>query len=188
MVANEDTNTAVSQFWSLLLYHRGLILTLRTRSTHASRCLSDQVCMCDTRRAVVIVNAIQLAGCVIGLILMSIAAKRNNDGTLQNSAIRDLFVGVDSTDIIAAFSVVVIRMLFSWTGLMGALHYNVCMVGTCFVWYVIQAVSSAFAHVWGFMALCIVFAYVHIYFIMEVNSGIMSPATYPVEKHSCCCV
>ena len=144
--------------------------------------------MCDTRRAVIIVNTIQIIGGIVGAILLGVALKAEQDGTITNEELTEFFAGWGTENTIAAYVAIGIRLLMNLTGVMGALHYSVCMVGTCFVWYVIQAIGAGIAHAWGAMVVTILFAYVHIYFIMEVNSGIMSPQNYHNEKHSCCCV
>ncbi len=87
--------------------------------------------------------------------------------------------------------------------ILGATIYNIWIVAIGLIWNVIQTICSLsltskvfrdndlsypayLAVIEVVIVLCII--YPMIMFIYEVRSGIMSPATYAREQHSCCCV
>ena len=138
-------------------------------------------CCCDYRRAVVVLS-------VIGIVLMAILIVLT-------------LVGVGSGASMAAdaamFAVIICFYIFQ---LDAALKYNVCMLGTVVVFHLLAFVyniweTSVTAETAGRMAIGIVITglwtvlliYPTVGLIMEINSGIMSPATYPREAHSFCC-
>jgi hypothetical protein len=77
-------------------------------------------------------------------------------------------------------------------GIMGAIRYNVRMVGAAAlnICVIIGVGLSAFNQHFNMfgVALFAFFLYPHILFIKEVRDGIMSKENYENERHSCCCV
>jgi hypothetical protein len=115
---------------------------------------------CDVRRAVIIVNMV-----VGGLTLL-------------------VFIFVFPLAIVfAPFPLAPCAL-----GIMGAIQYNVYMVGAAalHICVVIGFALSNF-NIFG-VALFAFFLYPHIFFIKEVRDGIMSKENYGNERHSCCCV
>ena len=128
-------------------------------------------CCCDYRRAVIIVNAVGIALGLLGLVLS---------------------FGLSGS----GFIFVILDIIFSIVAIVGAIQYNVIMVGLTVAWLVIQFVHTVVVVIIvGGTVLDIVlsvvitalFIYPHVGFIREVKSGVMSRETYPREEFSCCC-
>ena len=81
-----------------------------------------------------------------------------------------------------------IAVMMYMIGVFGALRYSVLLVFVCGIFYCILLTINMFT--WGIISgiwniLC---AYPHWVLVVELQRGIISPVTYPMEQQSCCCV
>jgi hypothetical protein len=144
---------------------------------------------CDVRRAVIIVNIIEITFASLGIVtmgglIMATSASYDDDEvqeamTAFNGA--NLSMGV-------AIALAAIRIIANSLGVYGAVTYNIWMVGVSLSVYCVDFVMGVFALNVISLVMVALFAYPHFFFIKEVRSGIMSEATYVNEKQSCCCV
>lgn len=160
-------------------------------------------CCCDVRRAVIILNCVNIL-LMINALYQELIWRKTAQENIANGK-----VPFDDDYMIAEYQKVadmsVARIVFvnllkgiiSVVGIFGALHYNVYMVGITGIMYSILA-FMAFVNMFlvekyafilvGTILFAGLFAYPHFVFIREVRKGIMTPETYPEEKQSCCCV
>ena len=144
-------------------------------------------CCCDTRRATIIVNIVNLVLALLSALLYGLASgfainELDDDAIKQDLANK----GGAIAGIIALFFV--IALTFSTLGIYGALKYNKCMVIAAAVWYGLSSlVSLSGGDILG-CVLAGLFCYPHIVFVQEMQKGIMTEENYPNEIHSCCCV
>ena len=82
----------------------------------------------------------------------------------------------------------IFRLICNACGIYGALTYNTKFVFVSLIAYSLEFILSLFN--FGLVGLLVAgcFAYPHVFFIREVQVGIMTPENYSNEKHSCCCV
>jgi len=168
-------------------------------------------CCCDYRRAVVVLN-------ILGIIFYTISVILNGLTTsglgyaLANDSCSDFYVtlsdgtteDVDCETMVIIYSVLTgiaaLGFIAAIIGLIGALKYNVCMIGFEVLSMVLILAFSIWLHVSGSrtaagMAASIAFSviidflliYPSVMLIMEIKSGKMSAETYKREAHSCCC-
>jgi hypothetical protein len=162
-------------------------------------------CCCDMRRAVIVVDIIQIVLSVIGAFFAF-------SGRSVFSALSDLseydFSAYESTLRISGI-VTLVGIFFYAMGIVGASIYNMYLVGLAALWYVagfiigvvldVQATNEFnndnnenFGYgIWRFVfsgVIAALFIYPHVGLISEIKSGTMSADTYPRERYSCCCV
>mmetsp|Transcript_101600 Transcript_101600/g.152245 ORF Transcript_101600/g.152245 Transcript_101600/m.152245 type:complete len:176 (-) Transcript_101600:239-766(-) len=144
-------------------------------------------CCCDTRRATIIVNVINMVMAALALFGMGVVASSGFADQFDDDAVKaDLATAQQYIWIpilISAFSI-----LCAGLGMYGAMKYKQWMVMVGAVWYCINSVLSILGGDLGGAALSGLFAYPHFVFMQEMKKGIMTEANYPNEKHSCCCV
>jgi hypothetical protein len=145
---------------------------------------------CDMRRAVIIVNALNLVFVAVGLFRV-LAMKKNSANANDMYDVDDDDDEVVATMMefgnipLAGFIVLTCaRLLCSVIGIVGAVQYNIYMVGVGAAGYVIDAVMAlVLFQLIGFFYY-VFFAYPHLFFISEVRKGIMSKENYPNEDYS----
>jgi hypothetical protein len=140
-------------------------------------------CCCDMRRAVIIVNIINIVIIVLGMMTKFSGYNITYDDdqvAAEMEAYRNEPLGL-----FIAFGT--LHILLSAAGIVGALRYNVYLVA-------IAAAAYCFACVMALVALNPYgllypgfFAYPHFFFIKEVREGTMSKENYHNEELSCCC-
>lgn len=89
---------------------------------------------------------------------------------------------------IAAIVIECVRMVLNAMGIYGAVKYKVWAVGASLVGYIAQGIWALITFDVTTLVVSSLFAYPHVYLIMEMRNGIMSEDTYEQEKFSCCCV
>ena len=162
-------------------------------------------CCCDMRRAVIIVNIINIIFAFIGLIGFSVLVAdtkeitTTTDGNGSTTTGTTTFSGIDDDytlgeyEIVKGFApLVIIMVLLSMVafslGIVGAMRYKVWMIVVAIVVYCISAVMELLSlNLLGF-AITALFAYPHFVLVSEIRRGIMTKETYPIEQQSCCCV
>lgn len=150
---------------------------------------------CDVRRAVMIVNGINII--ILGMSLLSFLAAKNiaNNNTDDAAAAQvddqvqeaiDIYANAPLGAIIA---IMLVQAVISAIGMAGAFIFNKWMVGVTAVVYVLGLLGALLSLNPGGMAYNGFFLYPHVFLIKELHRGIMTKENYePVEKHSCCCV
>lgn len=156
---------------------------------------------CDMRRAVIIVNLLNILSTIITLGLVAAANKEVNDNGTEEEK-NELNEMEDALRGVAWM--VVIGWFLSFASLYGAFTYRIIPVGINALYMFITYLASgaiqtqaAKTHdemnygpgAWIINAVITgLFIYPHVMFITEVRGGILSEETYPREKQSCCCV
>jgi len=146
---------------------------------------------CDMRRAIIIVNLIDVAICVFYAVYFAFLAKAVEDDSMENkfdaatqAKVEGIMLKAEHVFIILAL----IKTPLNGLGMYGALKFTAWPVMVALVAYCVEVVMTLFARNIGGLFLAGFFAYPHVVFLRQLKSGIMSEANYPTEKHSCCCV
>jgi hypothetical protein len=149
---------------------------------------------CDMRRAVIIVNTINIVLIVIGTIMLIIAHNSNvhlekiyNDDEVK-SQVETAMAAVQKMPLGALIAFEILQIVVYAAGIVGALRYNIYLVGVSMAGYCFAiAVNLMTLNIFGLICPAF-FAYPHLFFIQEVRKGIMSKENYYNEEMSCCCV
>jgi hypothetical protein len=145
---------------------------------------------CDVRRAVIIVNMI-VGGLMLWGMITTLALKANVDAV---TATMDDDTQIAKLNAFRDASILPLAIAWSITlaacvlGIMGAIQYNVYMVGAAALKFCVDIVFALISfNIFG-VAISAFFLYPHVFFIKEVREGIMSKVNYDNERQSCCCV
>ena len=148
---------------------------------------------CDTRRAVIIVNLVNIG--LTAIALFGIAFAKANVENIQNNAdqidddeLMATLEGFNDLPLGTIIAVAILRIAASACGVAGAYFYNIWLVGISALAYVLEFIFSLIGLQIDGAVIAALFAYPHYFFIQEVRKGIMSKENYPNEEHSCCCV
>lgn len=149
---------------------------------------------CDVRRAVIIVNGVNLV--ILCMSLMSFLAARNiannsntDDAAQVDDQLQEAIDVYSNAPLGAIIAIMVVQAIISAIGMAGAFLFNKWMVGVTAVVYILGLVGALISLNPGGMAYNGFFLYPHVFLIKELHHGIMTKENYePVEKHSCCCV
>lgn len=150
------------------------------------------------RKAVIFVNSFNIFLQLIRFIVIMLAI----GGVIQSEElIREYGVFLDdnaseAVKYATATTVFLFSIVFYLCGLMGAYLFSKCLVLIAFLWYSFEIIM-VFAS-WGVaghvmtlsiphLVWLILFLYPHFFLAMEINSGVMTPKTYPAEERGCCC-
>ena len=163
-------------------------------------------CCCDFRRAVIVINALSIVfGVISTLVAFGSSASIHNetydaDDVLQLDNDRDSAIQYG----IAAGIILAISVVFNIVGLVGAIKYNIYMVGANMVWLIVSfVVAVLIERKWledsslsedgeGFLGIGpgaierVLYVYAHAGFVSQVRAGILTKETYPRERHSSC--
>jgi hypothetical protein len=144
---------------------------------------------CDVRRAVIIINLVTIAMTILAL-MGSLSLRQMDSGEVypDDDVNQANIAELTNAPLGVMIAHVVIKIILSTLGVLGAMKFNMYMVG-------LAAASYFFDMVLGFIGLSVIvvvtqalFLYPHFFLIKEIREGIMSKENYPVEKQSCCCV
>eukprot|EP00542_Grammatophora_oceanica_P017314 CAMPEP_0194048406 /NCGR_PEP_ID=MMETSP0009_2-20130614/27196_1 /TAXON_ID=210454 /ORGANISM="Grammatophora oceanica, Strain CCMP 410" /LENGTH=172 /DNA_ID=CAMNT_0038694259 /DNA_START=51 /DNA_END=569 /DNA_ORIENTATION=- len=148
---------------------------------------------CDVRRASIIVNIVNI---IISLLFMlefifidKIVAKDEeviNDEEQLNNLHTAAAIIKKLEGLLVFF--LMIKIACSAVGIHGAYTFSVPKVGVALGCYTVFLIFDVLTLSFGGILMDAFFAYPHIYLIMEMNEGIMSPENYINEEQSCCCV
>ena len=144
------------------------------------------------RRAVVIVNAVDIAICVFYALYFAIAAaivEEEPDSDYDGSGatkeeVEWMVVKMEHVFIILS----AIKIPLNGAGIYGAVKFQYRPVAVALAAYSIQVFLHAVTFNIGGLLLAGFFLYPHVFFLKELKSGVMSEMNYPTEKFSCCCV
>jgi hypothetical protein len=164
--------------------HPGLVHTTSNNVRRGHRCCG---CCCDVRRAVIIVNTVNIVICLFALLGISVLS-RIDPATIDDDEARAKIESISDMQIDMGIAEVVIQIICQSIGIYGAVCYNQYLVGVSLLCYVaIFIVDLVQLELLGAIAVAF-FAYPSVFFIKQMRNGIMSESTYSIEKHSCCCV
>jgi hypothetical protein len=145
---------------------------------------------CDVRRAVIIVNMV-VGGLLLWGMIATLVLKANVDAM---TATMDDDTKIATLNEFRDASILPLAIGWSITsaacvlGIVGAIQYNVYMVGAAALKFCVDIVYALITfNIFG-VALSAFFLYPHVFFIKEVREGIMSKVNYDNERQSCCCV
>ena len=166
-------------------------------------------CLCDYRRALILVALIFIILHIIVVILVPAGAAYSDKIGTVDSADEDAWEEhvedeYETTQIILS----ALWVVFGIGAIVGAVKYNVWLVGLYVVFLVVCAITDITSMVLTcndfkdqghpcdvsgeFIFVELLFVSLNIYpsigYIVEVHKGILSKATYPREEYSCCCV
>jgi hypothetical protein len=152
---------------------------------------------CDVRRAVVVVNLIQLcflAFSVVGLSFMTYmnrhpGAYSDLDGNgITDDEITQFYNELNSVNFIYVWIHTAISIIATVGGIYGAIQYQYVPVLFCGSMYFINAILALIMFDVGGFVYNIFFAYPHYFLFQEIRAGIMTKENYPNIEYSCCCV
>jgi hypothetical protein len=142
---------------------------------------------CDTRRATIIVNIINITSSIFGLVGIGMLTSSSFADQFDDDAVKsELAVATSSAWVI--YLLACLSIVCGGLGIYGAKEYKGWMVLVSGVWYAINAVLSVLGGAIGGAVMSGLFAYPHFVFYQEMKKGIMTKENYPNEKYSCCCV
>eukprot|EP00339_Tiarina_fusa_P019986 CAMPEP_0117028252 /NCGR_PEP_ID=MMETSP0472-20121206/20559_1 /TAXON_ID=693140 ORGANISM="Tiarina fusus, Strain LIS" /NCGR_SAMPLE_ID=MMETSP0472 /ASSEMBLY_ACC=CAM_ASM_000603 /LENGTH=177 /DNA_ID=CAMNT_0004735689 /DNA_START=50 /DNA_END=583 /DNA_ORIENTATION=+ len=145
-------------------------------------------CCCDTRRAVITVNAIMCTMILLGTIflfagieLMEAAAADADDDEVKEAGeqLQQIPLGL-----LVVVNLVLVALFAA--GIKGAVDYNPRLVKCAAFAYVGKFILDLFG---GNIAAAVTdafFAYPHFFFLKEMSENVMTPENYPNEAHCCC--
>ncbi|CAB9515506.1 expressed unknown protein [Seminavis robusta] len=138
-------------------------------------------CLCDMRRAVIILDTLGFIGSIIGLVAIIIYDKY---GTEDDKKL--LLDSYSFGALIAIYSAVIIAHL---SGIIGALTFTICPILITIIMDISYAVLAGLDHNWIGLGVYIFLLYPHVFLCNELARGIMTRETYrSQERQSCCCV
>lgn len=144
---------------------------------------------CDVRRAVIIVNVINMAVLLMGLFsLLATKALYDNAGDYDDDEVKEAMELYGNAPLGSIIGILVVQIVISALGAVGAFVYNKWMVGMTAAAYFIGVAMGLIALNPGSIVYNLFFAYPHFFLIKEIHQGSMTKETYPDEKQSCCCV
>lgn len=152
---------------------------------------------CDVRRAVVIVNSIQLFLLSFALITSSILlhVSRNPDqysdmdgNGVTDDEMTEFYTEIGSVNWLFVCIRIVTGIFASLGGIYGAIQFRSIPIAICGVWYVVYAILALITLNEGDFVYYLFFAYPHYFLFQEIRQGIMTKENYPNVEQSCCCV
>ena len=144
---------------------------------------------CDMRRAVIVVNIINVV--LVSMGMFSVLAARSLSSQVDATDDDELAQALEEFNSLPLAALIVIqsvKIVLSIVGIVGALRFNEIMVGLAMAGYVFDAVFALIGLNIAGLIYAGFFAYPHGFFIKEKRAGIMTLENYPNEKQSCCCV
>lgn len=144
---------------------------------------------CDMRRAVVIVNAVNLV--VVISAMVSFLVTRNasqNYNNYTDDSVRTAMQQFSAQPIGLFIAIQSFQIVCSILGIVGALKYNIYLTGIAASAFCFQFVMAIVGFNIEGLLYAGFFAYPHYFFIKEVREGTMSQENYPNEEMSCCCL
>jgi hypothetical protein len=144
---------------------------------------------CDMRRAVAIVNAVNLVTVAIAMITFLVTHHAShNYNSYSDDSVRAAMQQLSNLPVALVLTVQALQIVCGVLGIMGAFQYNIYMVGIAAAAYVLVFVMAVIELNIEGVFIAGLFAYPHYFFIKEVREGIMTKANYHNEEMSCCCV
>lgn len=143
---------------------------------------------CDMRRAVIIVNLVNILLLVLGT-MGTLSLLEINKSATDDDKVAETLEEFNNLSLAGFITTQCVKIVVSILGIVGAIRYNIILVGICVAMYAANCIWAAvFLNIAG-VVYAVFFAYPHFFFMNEVRAGIMSQENYKVnEEQSCCCV
>ncbi|CAB9528212.1 expressed unknown protein [Seminavis robusta] len=139
-------------------------------------------CLCDMRRAVIMLDTLGFILSIIGLVAVLIYDKY---GTEEDKKLL-MLENYDFGALIAIYSAVIIAHL---SGIIGSLTFTICPILITIGMNITYAVLSGLDKNWVSLGVYIFLLYPHVVLCNELARGIMTKENYrSQERQSCCCV
>ncbi|CAB9501539.1 expressed unknown protein [Seminavis robusta] len=139
-------------------------------------------CLCDMRRAVIILNTLGTIAGIIGLVAAIIFDKYGTEED-RKALMLD---GYDLGALIAIYSAVIVCHL---CGILGAVTFTICPILITILMNIAYAVLAGLDKNWIGLGVYIFLLYPHVFLCNELARGIMTRENYrSQERQSCCCV
>ncbi|KAL3943898.1 MAG: hypothetical protein SGBAC_002015 [Bacillariaceae sp.] len=138
---------------------------------------------CDMRRAVIILDTINLVLLVIQMMLYITVMRAEEEEEPQTRNDIEMEVAAQTMLRISA-----VEALLCIISLFGALSFSTGMVVAGIVNFGVGVAAGFVLMNWPGIIINLVFLAPHVLLFMEIQRGIMTEANYYQEEHSCCCV
>lgn len=145
-------------------------------------------CMCDMRRAVIILNVFGLISSCVGLITVILVDKYGDmealkifDGEHEEEGEEAVAVGI-------LVAIQAVGILVSMMAIFGAVRFSICPVVTAALWNIAFIVICILNKNWLALGVHAIILYPHLVLPYELAKGIMTRENYQQsERKSCCC-
>jgi hypothetical protein len=146
-------------------------------------------CCCDTRRAVIVVNVISLCLAFLAILSTVMVGSAGYASNFDDDEYLTALSEIDGKAIGLSIGVLVLGMLFEAAAIYGAHKFNKIGVTIGAVWHALECIRSIVFLDYAGAIMSALFCYPHLFFLQEMNKGIMTPEKYPDEQLCCaCCV
>lgn len=145
---------------------------------------------CDMRRAVIIVNIINVSILAFGAAGILAASRMSSTAAVQydDDEVQAAFGEMGNLSVGGIIGIMTVKIVLSALGIYGAYSYSALLTGIAAASFCVEVVLSLIGVNIAGVVFAACFAYPHFFFINEVNKGIMSKENYQNEIQSCCCV
>lgn len=142
-------------------------------------------CLCDMRRAVIMLDALAAIG---GLMAIVAAALVNKHAIKKEEVVADMIL-LHSYDCIGVIVIQTVGMLCHFSGIFGAIQFQLFPLVFPTMWEAIYAVLCGIDRNWAAVCVSVLWLYPHAFLCRELAQGIMTKDNYnEAERQSCCCV
>lgn len=142
-------------------------------------------CLCDMRRAVIMLDALAAIG---GLMAIVAAALVNKHAIKKEEVVADMIL-LHSYDCIGVIVIQTVGMLCHFSGIFGAIQFQLFPLVFPTMWEAIYAVLCGIDRNWAAVCVSVLWLYPHAFLCREFAQGIMTKDNYnEAERQSCCCV
>ena len=141
-------------------------------------------CLCDMRRAVIILNVFCLISSILGGIAVILLDKygHNIEGFEIDNGEEETY----ALDVLVAFQA--IGACMSMIAILGAVQFSICPVVTAALWNIAYIVICALDKQWIAVGWHVVVLYPHLVLPYDLAKGVMTRENYrQFERQSCCC-
>ncbi|CAB9523640.1 expressed unknown protein [Seminavis robusta] len=139
-------------------------------------------CLCDMRRAVIMLDTLGMIGSIIALVAVIIYDKYGTEEDKKALMLENYDFGA----LIAIYSAVIICHL---SAIIGAITFTICPILITILMNITYAVIAGLDKNWIGLGVYIFLLYPHVFLCNELAKGIMTKENYrSQERQSCCCV
>jgi len=143
---------------------------------------------CDMRRAVIIMNLVEVAICIFYIMYFAflISFLENTDTDLNMN--KEEAVEVSKIMEHRYMILLAMKLPFALIGVYGAVKFKMGAMVIVLAGYIAQIFTILYAMNPLALVTTLLFAYPNAVFLYQLKSEIMSELNYPDEKFSCCCI
>lgn len=142
---------------------------------------------CDTRRATIIVNIVNMCFAAIALLGTGAVTAYASSNQFDDDAVKNS-VAAATDHAWIMYLVNGLALAFGALGIYGAKEYKEIFVAISGLWHAAIATMGIIGGDFAGAICSGLFAYPHFVLYQEMKKGIMTKENYPNEMHSCCCV